>query len=61
MENIFKLSFHVTNDKKKFGMKPNIELSNNNYEFNEELQSSLRNTFFTAFVKDIISCARIKN
>ncbi|MFJ7736871.1 DUF3427 domain-containing protein [Lysinibacillus sp. NPDC097287] len=61
VENMFSLNFHVTNDKKKFGMKPIIELKNNQYQFNEELQSSLRDSFYKAFFEDIVTCARIKN
>ena len=61
VENMFSLNFHVTNDKKKFGLKPIIELKNNQYQFNEELQSSLRDPFYKAFIEDIVKCARINN
>lgn len=61
VENIFALKFHITNDQKKFGSKPIIELHNNCYRFNDEIQTSLRDSFYKAFYEDIIACARIKN
>lgn len=61
VESMMSLNFHVAKDKEKFGMKPIIELHNNEYRFNEEFQLSLRDPFYRAFVEDILSCAYIKN
>ena len=61
VERMMSLNFHVEKDKKKYGMKPIIEFHNNEYRFNEEIQLSLRDPFYKAFVKDIVSCAYCKN
>ncbi|MEK5482655.1 DEAD/DEAH box helicase [Viridibacillus sp. FSL R5-0888] len=61
VENIFSLSFHIANDQKKYGIKPIIELKNNVYQFNEEIQDSLKDSYYKAFFEDIVDCAKIKN
>lgn len=61
VENIFSLNFHVTNDRKKFGFKPIIERNGESYQFNEDIQPSLRNDFYRSFISDIVKCARSKN
>ena len=61
VENIFTLNFHITNDRKKYGSKPIIELHDGKYQFNDEIQTSLLDPFYKAFFEDIISCAHIKN
>ncbi|WP_419960707.1 DUF3427 domain-containing protein [Psychrobacillus sp. BM2] len=61
VENIFALKFHVSNDQIKFGSKPIIELINNKYQFNTDIQTSLRNPFYKNLIEDIVICAQIKN
>lgn len=61
VENMFSLNFHIANDKKKFGLKAIVELHSGHYQFNEELQSSLRDLFYKSFIEDIVKCARFKN
>lgn len=61
IENIFSLNFHVANDKKKFGFKSILELNNETYQFNEDIQVSLQNDAFKAFIADIVACAHHKN
>lgn len=61
VESIFSLSFHSQNDKKKYGFKPIIQLKNNIYQFNEEIQESLRDQYYKELFIDIINCAKIKN
>ncbi|WP_346235265.1 DEAD/DEAH box helicase [Lysinibacillus telephonicus] len=61
VENMFSLKFHVQNDVKKYRFKPIIELVNGNYQFNEEIQESLRDLNFNNYIVDIIKCAYIKN
>lgn len=58
---MFSLKFHVQNDVKKYRFKPIIELVNGNYQFNEEIQESLRDLNFNNYIVDIIKCAYIKN
>ena len=60
VENIFSLSFHVQNDFKKFGEKPLITFDSTQYQFNDAIQESLKNTDFKAFIKDILQCALYK-
>ncbi|RKJ68162.1 DUF3427 domain-containing protein, partial [Butyricicoccus sp. 1XD8-22] len=61
VENIFSLQFFVQTDIKKYGFKPIIENVNGNYQFNEEIQESLRDSNFRGYIEDIIKCAYIKN
>src|SRR5690606_12924931 len=61
VEIIFSLQFHVQNDVKKYGFKPIIELVNGNYQFNEEIQVSLRDSNFKQYIEDIVKCAYVKN
>lgn len=61
VENIFTLDFFVQNDMKKYGGKPIIKLIDGNYQFNEEIQESLRDSNFISFIVDIIECAYNKN
>ncbi|MER2191667.1 MAG: DEAD/DEAH box helicase [Solibacillus sp.] len=61
VERLFSLDFFVTNDKNKYKQQPIIELQNNHYAFNCEIQQSLQNTFFKNFVQDIVLCAFEKN
>ena len=61
VENLFTLSFHVQNDKKKFGEKPIILLENHIYRFNNEIRKSLKETFLSSLVLDILHCAYFKN
>ena len=61
IESIFSLSFHNSNDQKKYGFKPIIELQDQYYQFNEEIQESLRDSYYKGFFEDIIACAKIKN
>lgn len=61
VENMFSLAFHNTNDRKKYGTKPIIELNNNAYQFNNDIQSSLNNRYFKSFIEDIVACAKYKN
>ena len=61
VENMFSLNFHITNDKNKYGLKPIIELIDEHYQFNNELKSSLNDSFYKAYFTDIVSCANIKN
>ena len=49
VENMFSLNFHVTNDKNKYGLKPIIELIDEQYQFNNELKSSLNDSFYKAY------------
>lgn len=60
VENIFALNFFVQNDVKKYGGKAIIELINGTYQFNEELQESLRDSNFSGYLEDIVKCAYIK-
>ncbi|WP_312098857.1 DEAD/DEAH box helicase [Niallia sp.] len=59
--NIFSLKFHVQSDVKKYKFKPIIEVINGNYQFNEEIQESIRNSYFKGFIEDIVKCAYVKN
>ncbi|MDM5332134.1 DEAD/DEAH box helicase [Ureibacillus composti] len=61
VETIFSLEFHVQNDIKKYGYKPIIEVVNGNYQFNEEIVESLRDSNFRGYIEDIVQCAYIKN
>jgi len=61
VENMFSLNFHITNDRKKYGLKPVIELIDEQYQFNDELKTSLNDIFYKAYFTDIVSCANIKN
>lgn len=61
VENVFSLSFHVANDKKKFGNKPIIEIHESMYSFNTDIQKSLQNDFFKSFIIDLVICAFNKN
>ncbi|WP_397538139.1 DUF3427 domain-containing protein [Rummeliibacillus pycnus] len=60
VESMFSLSFHSKNDQKKYGFKPIIELQNNVYQFNEDIQESLRDQYYKDLFKDIVNCAKIK-
>lgn len=61
VENIFSLQFFVQTDIKKYGLKPIIEIVNGNYQFNDEIQESLRDSNFRGYIEDIVKCAYIKN
>lgn len=61
VETIFSLQFFVQNDIKKYGFKPVVELFDGNYQFNEDIQESLRDTNFRGYIEDIIKCAYSKN
>ncbi len=61
VENMFSLKFHVQSDVKKYKFKPIIEIFDGHYQFNEEIQESLRNSFFKGYIEDIIKCAYVKN
>ncbi|KAB7665877.1 DUF3427 domain-containing protein [Bacillus sp. B1-b2] len=61
IENMFSLKFHVQSDVKKYKFKPIIELINGHYQFNMEIQESLRDSYFKGFIEDIIRCAFSKN
>ncbi|KGR76163.1 DUF3427 domain-containing protein [Ureibacillus sinduriensis] len=61
VENIFALEFFVQNDIKKYGGKSIIKLIDGNYQFNEEIQESLRDSNFTRYIVDIVKCALIKS
>lgn len=57
VENMFSLKFHVQNDVKKYKFKPIIETSDGHYQFNKEIQESLRNSYFKGYIEDIVKCA----
>ncbi|WP_339259796.1 DEAD/DEAH box helicase [Lysinibacillus sp. FSL K6-3209] len=61
VENMFSLKFHVQNDVKKYKFKPIIETSDGHYQFNKEIQESLRNSYFKGHIEDIVKCAYEKN
>ena len=61
VENLFALNFFVQNDVKKYGGKSIIELVNGSYQFNEVIQESLRDSYFSGYIADIVKCAYIKN
>lgn len=61
VENMFSLKFHVQNDLKKYKFKPIIEIVDGNYQFNEEIQESLRDSNFKGYIEDIVKCAYVKN
>ncbi|WP_071461572.1 DUF3427 domain-containing protein [Bacillus massilinigeriensis] len=61
VENMFSLKFHVQNDVKKYKFKPIIEVVDDSYRFNEEIQESLRDSSFKGYIQDIIKCAYKKN
>lgn len=61
VETIFSLKFFVQNDIKKYGFKPVVELVDGNYQFNEDIQESIRDSNFRRYIEDIINCAYIKN
>lgn len=61
VENMFSLNFHNKSDKKKFGNKPIIEVVNDHYQFNEEIQISVQNPYYKAYIEDIIACALLKS
>ena len=48
---MFSLKFHVTNDENKYGFKPIIELIDEQYQFNDEIQTSLNDSFYKAYFK----------
>lgn len=60
VETIFSLQFYVQNDIKKFGYNPIITMENDVYQFNHEIQKSLRDSNFRNYIEDIIKCAYIK-
>jgi len=60
VEKIFSLDFFVQNDVKKYGFKPVVILENGLYRFNEDIQESLRDSNFSAYIEDIVKCAYIK-
>lgn len=61
VENMFSLRFHVKNDIKKYKFKPIIEVVDEHYRFNKDIQESLRDLNFKSYVEDIIKCAYVKN
>ncbi|CAG9620367.1 ATP-dependent RNA helicase SrmB [Sutcliffiella rhizosphaerae] len=61
VENMFSLKFHVQNDVKKYKYKPIVEVIHGSYQFNEEIQKSLRDTNFKSYIEDIVKCAFLKN
>ncbi|ASV67807.1 DUF3427 domain-containing protein [Cytobacillus kochii] len=61
IENMFSLRFHVKNDIKKYKFKPIIEVVDEHYRFNVEIQKSLRDLNFKSYIEDIIKCAYVKN
>lgn len=61
VETIFSLQFFVQNDIKKYGFKPIIELVDGNYQFNGDIQMSLRDSNFKRYIEDIVKCGYIKN
>ncbi|KGR78966.1 DUF3427 domain-containing protein [Ureibacillus manganicus] len=61
VEKILSLQFFVQTDIKKYGLKPIVKIVNGNYQFNEEIQESLRDSNFRGYIEDTIKCAYIKN
>ncbi|MGE7132997.1 DUF3427 domain-containing protein [Lysinibacillus xylanilyticus] len=61
VENMFSLKFHVQNDVKKYKFKPIIEIVDGHYQFNKEIQESLRDSNFKGYIEDIVKCAYVKN
>ncbi|MEH7109157.1 DEAD/DEAH box helicase [Bacillus sp. JJ1764] len=61
VENMFSLGFHVQNDVKKYKSRPIIEVVDEHYQFNVEIQESLRDSNFKSYIEDIVKCAYLKN
>ncbi|WP_442778106.1 DUF3427 domain-containing protein [Bacillus sp. m3-13] len=61
VENIFSLSFHVQNDVRKYHNRPIIGINDGRYQFNQQIQDSLRDFNFRNYIEDIVKCAYVKN
>jgi len=61
IEDMLTLNFHVQSDVKKYNHKSIIDINDGYYQFNEEIQASLMNSYFKGFIEDIVKCAYVKN